>query len=314
MRTWALPLLRCVRCGAGGLECDSESCRCSECEAIFPVDEDVANFLDRPHPTVAREIEAVASLDSRNPETRSRILELVGDLDGGACSPEDPRLDEFPSFGEYFGAHCRVREMLAACEPAGGSIVIELGADHCLHSGALLDAGCHVVAVDITDHLSLAPRAESQALCRVRADMNRLPIADGAANLVWATACVHHSWSLETTFREAHRVLSPGGRFVLVNEPMPALPRYLLFGLGRGFGREQRRLGINETLHPRSTWVRAAREAGFAPRLMRPALSDGDLRSKLDEYRLPAGLAPLLRSLAGPLQVSIHMVAEARSA
>ncbi|MCP4205090.1 MAG: class I SAM-dependent methyltransferase [bacterium] len=305
-----MPLLRCVRCGARDLVRRKDELECPGCGAEFQVDEDVANFLDRPHPIVQHEIEAVAALDSREPATRRRIRELLVALDQGRVDGSDHRLTEFPSFREFFTTRRRAQEMLERYPPRPECLVVELGADHCLLSGAFLDAGCRVIAVDITDHLRLAPRAASEDLCRIRADMNRLPVADGSADLVWATACVHHSWSLERTFREARRVLAPGGRLVLLNEPMPAWPRFLTFGLGRGFGREQKDLGINENLHRRGAWSRTARKAGFEPQLLFPALSDRELRARLGRYRIPAGWAPLLSRLARPLQVSIHMVAE----
>ncbi|MDX1503219.1 MAG: class I SAM-dependent methyltransferase [Thermoanaerobaculia bacterium] len=304
MRPWLLPLLRCVRCDADDVRTEGGGCACGACGARYPARDGVYDFLGDPHPAVEREIAAVASLDSHDPEVGLRIATLVRELDREEVAPGDPRLDEFPSFRESFATRRHTRQMLARRPPEPGCVAVELGADHCLATGPLLDAGCRVVAVDITDHLALAPRAGHERLARLRADMNRLPLAGGVADLVWATACVHHSWDLEQTFREARRVLRPRGRFVLLGEPMPAWPRYLAFGAGRRFGREQRELGINETLHPREAWMSAARRAGFEPRLVFP---DSTAR------RLPAplrGSGPLARRLRALLQVSIHMVAE----
>lgn len=311
MRDWLSPLLRCPRCDSRELASSRTGLTCAGCRVLFPVDDDLGDFLGDPHPAVAREIAAVASLDRHDPDKAGRLRSLLTDLDRGAIEPGDPRLAEFPSFYEFFAANRRTRRMLEALAPEPGSIAVEIGADHCLHSGALLDAGCRVVAVDITEHLRLAPRGGDPHLCRLRADMNRLPLADGVADLVWATACVHHSWSLEGTFREARRVLGPGGRFVLLSEPMPAWPRYLLFGFGTLFGREQRRLGINETLHRRPTWLAAARAAGFAARLEVPALERREIADRLARRGLPAWLAPWAERFERQLRVSIHMIAEA---
>ena len=283
---------------------------CGGCRSTYPLREGVLDCLGESHPTVEREIAAVARLDGGSDADRRSVKALIGDLDDGSLDPDDPRLRDHPGFAQYERAHGRVREMLARRAPAPGAVVIELGADHCLHSSAFLEAGCRVVAVDITDHLHLAPRAGDPALARVRADMNRLPLGDGTADLVWATACAHHSWSLERTFEEARRVLSPDGAFVLVNEPMPAWPRYLAFGLGRRFGRRERALGINETLHRRGRWLDVARKAGFAPRLVVPHLSPAELAAALRRRRLPAALATWIAPVAEALQVSIHMVAE----
>ena len=314
MRDWLLPLLQCVRCASPGLELAGRALDCRSCGASFPIEgnagDGIVDCLDQPHPSVAKEIAAVASLDSHDSRKELLLRALLADLARGDAEPNDPRLTEFPSFREFFPANRRTREMLRNLHPKPGAIVVELGADHCLHSGALLDSGCRVVAVDITDHSRLAPRADVPKLCRIRADMNRLPLADATVDLVWATACVHHSWSLERTFNEAHRVLCEGGRFVLLSEPMPGWIRYLLSGFGSRFGREQRKLGINETLHQRSEWLATARNAGFLPRLYYPTLGDRELAERLEKRSLPGWLAPLLRRLGRHLQVSIHMVAE----
>ncbi len=270
---------------------------------------------------MAREIEAVAALDggpSGNRAGRNELAALIRGLDR-TVPGEDPRdhpelragLERFPSFAAFAHTRRRALAMLAELALAPGRTVVELGADHCLASSTLLDAGHRVVAIDITDHLKLAPRPEHPGLCRIKADMNRLPIAPGSIDVVWATACVHHSWSLERTFAEARRVLAPDGLFVLLSEPMPAWPRFLLFGLGRRFGAAERELGINETLHRRGRWLAAARGAGFAPKLRFPRLSETELARRLED--VPGILRPLARALAGrgaPLaQVSIHMIA-----
>src|SRR5262249_57845657 len=95
-------------------------------------------------------------------------------------------------------AQCRsqIQEILTRDPLTPGAFVVELGADHCWASGLFLDAGCRVLAVDITDHLRLAPRADHPELCRIQADMNALPLHDGCADVVWATAAAHHSWDL----------------------------------------------------------------------------------------------------------------------
>jgi ubiquinone/menaquinone biosynthesis C-methylase UbiE len=43
-----------------------------------------------------------------------------------------------------------------------------------------------------------------------------LPIADGDASIVWSLATVHHWRDVEQGLAEAHRVLTPGGRFLAI--------------------------------------------------------------------------------------------------
>jgi SAM-dependent methyltransferase len=136
--------------------------------------------------------------------------------------------------------------------------------------------------------------------------MNRVPLADQVADLVWSTAAAHHSWDLERTFREAARILRPGGRLAFTCEPMPAWPRYLF---GRDFGRAERALGINETWIRRATWLRLARRAGLTPAIRLPALSAAAIRERLAERGWPPALARWTLPVLPLLQVSVHLVA-----
>ena len=188
-----------------------------------------------------------------------------------------------------------------------GSVVLELGADVGWASSILLAAGCRVVATDITDHLSLAPDQGSPNLCRLFADMNRVPLADASVNVVFAASCVHHSWDLGLTFREIARVLKSGGTAYLCGEPLPSLVRYVV---GGRFGHKERELGINETWTRRDVWLRYCREAGLVPRILFPNLSDSQMRSRLRKRRLPGFLTGVLRPMLTTLQVSVHLRAD----
>ncbi|MEZ4238036.1 MAG: methyltransferase domain-containing protein [Myxococcota bacterium] len=44
----------------------------------------------------------------------------------------------------------------------------------------------------------------------------QLPAGDGAATVAWSLSTVHHWHDLEVGLREVHRVLAPGGRFVVL--------------------------------------------------------------------------------------------------
>ena len=43
-----------------------------------------------------------------------------------------------------------------------------------------------------------------------------LPVDDGAAQVAWSIATVHHWRDLDAGLREARRILAPGGRFVAI--------------------------------------------------------------------------------------------------
>ena len=258
-----------------------------------------------PHPVVVRERSAVARLDGGEVALAERLAERLVRLEAQSLAAKD--YAEFPCLRHAAQGREQIRELLERHPLAPGEIVLELGADHCRASSLLLDAGCRVIASDITDHLRLAPRGADEHLRRIKADMNDVPPADATVDVVWATAAAHHSWSLERTFAESARVLRPGGRLYFCCEPMPSWLRY---PLGWRVGRAERELGINETWLPRSRWLRAAelRRPGAPTGL--PTLDRRTVEQRLRSRHLPAALAPPAERFTPVLQVaSIHLPA-----
>ena len=306
LRDWAAPLLRCPVCRESGLAGgkDPEEVVCAACGRRFAAPGGPIDLLVDPHPMVVRERGAVARLDGGYGPAAGRLTQRLRRLEAGGLVASD--LVEFPCLRHASACLPQIREVLQVSPLTADEVVVELGADHCWASGLLLDAGCRVIALDITDHLRLATRDDDDRLCRVVADMNDIPVRDGRADVVWATASAHHSWSLERTFAEAARVLRPGGRLYFCCEPMPSWLRYQL---GRSFGRAERELGINETWAPRRRWLRAASRVGLSARVVPPTLDRETVVAKLRRRRLPGGLASLAARFLPLLQVSVHLLA-----
>lgn len=90
-------------------------------------------------------------------------------------------------------------------------------------------------------------RAKEQVIARpsnriefVGGDACKLPFADRSFDVVLAIECIHHFPSREAFFKDAHRVLKPGGMIAMSEFiPSPALIPYFKFQmpgrLGRGF-------------------------------------------------------------------------------
>ena len=305
MRDWALPIFRCPMCH-GLLRRDGATLACEECGQQFRTVNDITDFTADLHPIAARERDAVHRSDEVPDESVSRLAGLLREfVDDRPLAPEDLRA--FPCLGHAHDARQQIRHVLARRPLPRHAIVVEVGADHCWSSSVLLEHGCRVVACDITNHLALAPAGPSPFLCRVYADMNRLPVADAAVDVFWATAAVHHSWDLGRTFVEAARVLRPGGWLYLCCEPMPSRLRH---AVGHSFGEAERRRGINERWIRRSEWLAHCRRASLVPELVFPELDRATLAAKLSRRGLPVALVPLIKPLLRSLQVSIHLVAQ----
>lgn len=305
--SWALPLLQCPACQAQALESSDAALTCQQCERAYPVHHGIANFLANAHEAVRKERSAIARLDAGEVSLPVEAPPAKPSTDEGSATPDAAAAQAFER--HVSGSRRQLQEVLAQDPLEAGSVVVELGADSCWASGLFLDRDCRVLAVDISDHLRLADRADDANLCRLNADMNDLPVADGSVDVVWATAAAHHSWDLAVTFREAHRVLRCGGRIQLCCEPMPSWLRYP-FGLG--VGDAERDLGINETWIPRSRWLQLADRAGFDAELTFPQLDDETMAERLSRRRLPRALIPLLRPVLRQFQVSIHLTGRKR--
>ncbi len=104
--------------------------------------------------------------------------------------------------------------------------VVDLGAGNGWLSHRLAMRGHRVAAVDIWDDERDGVGAFSRyadgsaAVAPIRADFDRLPLADGCADLVVFNASLHYTTDLADTLTEAVRVLRRDGRVVVIDSPV----------------------------------------------------------------------------------------------
>ncbi len=148
--------------------------------------------------------------------------------------------------------------------------LLDVGAGFGEFGGAFFDEPADV-GLDISRRdLSLCPRTVYRLL--VEADARQMPFAHESFRTVMSVSVLEHIPGVEPFFREALRVLKPGGRLVF-SVPMGDMDRYMLFaplarrvGLGAAGDAYVRRVHksfkhIN--LHDPDWWLSMVREAGF---------------------------------------------------
>jgi SAM-dependent methyltransferase len=263
--------LRCTACGADrslALAATAQDARevregtltCARCGATFAVEDGIVHLLEKPPETVTREAAGLQRFaDHMKAEgwDRERVLRL----------PDEPS-------GYWWLQKVAFRQLMQTVDPEPGARVLDVGSNTCWASNLLARRGQDVVALDIA-------LAEMQGLrtaewfmddgCphfeRVLGSMFDLPFAPESFDYVFCCEVLHHNGpdTLGTTMREIHRVLRPGGRLLVINEPL----RFLT-DLKRDHAEEVAEFEGNENVYFAPTYLRAARRAGFAVEVQDP--------------------------------------------
>ena len=108
------------------------------------------------------------------------------------------------------------------------------------------------VGVDISERV--LPESGQDGVTYVAADCDKLPFEDASFDVVSCFAALHHMYSYEAMFREAARVLKPGGIFYSDHDMDAAFARRFagplaLYRKLRGAEDEYKDLGIDTSLY-----------------------------------------------------------------
>jgi len=246
-------LLRCPVCRST-LEGEY---RCPHCGGDYPVRDGIVRMLDDRLPGIAAkraEIDGWVELAREQEWYRAdddvdRVLPYVN---------RDLGWDD-----EHWAANERAfTRLLEDVRP--GMRVLEVGAAKCWGSRHIIERGAEYVACDILDDplIGLGRGAFYGEFPRIQADGEHLPFANGAFDLAYCVATLHHALDLRAMVRELARVTRRRGLVAALNEGMRAVHV-------SGDNPEQaheKELGINEHVHTAPAYVWAFARSGLRVR------------------------------------------------
>ena len=326
MRRNLLEILRCPSCKSGDLEldvhADSElevsegTVACDHCRRQWSVNDGIVDMLVAPPEVTKLETNGRARFVEDTRRTMPMDDEWLLGLPESAFHVPAGKNRDF------------VDNLSALSEVAGfgeGSRLLDIGAGNCWASWRLAARGASVVAVDVSrvkyeglESGAVQIAGHGQYFDRVLGEMENLPFDDESVDGCLFYATLHHSHDLRLAFAESARVLRPGGVVLAIHEGVSGMLRNnRLLGIRSVHEVDWQKYNWNEQVFPLHTYIRAAKEAGLAHKLMLPPFVERRLeRREFDgllfgriaavaalAWRLPGGRS-LLRSKAAVVAAS----------
>lgn len=229
--------------------------RCTRCATTYPIERRMANLI----PLQSTEVH--------------KLREMKGwvnlwEKKGMYVNPTTFHSVSLPFIGGMWTEVARMF-MLAfdALHLTGNEMVLDVGAGQGWASRYFAAKGCHVFTTDIVDDefygLGRAWAIMDHANVYFEpmlADGERLPFPDNQFDVVFISTALHHFVEQGPFLQQAHRVLKPGGRMMVSNEP--AIP---IFAREADVTDplEEIQEGIVERRPKVYEYVRSMHEAGF---------------------------------------------------
>jgi ubiquinone/menaquinone biosynthesis C-methylase UbiE len=259
----------------GRLYEEGEALRCTGCGARFPIEDGIPRMLDDRLPGIAAkrgEVEGWAAMAR----------------DQGWYDPDDEVDAVLPYVCRELGwddRNWRANEhsfdlLLERVRP--GMRVLEVGAAKAWASQHLVPRGVDYVATDILADPNIGVgRGAFYAqrvgeFSRVQADGEHLPFVDGAFDVVFCVAALHHALDLRRMVSEMARVTKRGGTVCALNEGT----RAVRVSAQVPDQEEEKGYGINEHVHTLYAYLWAFWRAGLLVTRVEQAEGDDDLRSR----------------------------------
>lgn len=118
------------------------------------------------------------------------------------------------------------KNVVALLELSGDETVVDYGAGTGLYTvpiaqalprGRVLAVEEHAALLEYLDEKVAAARLPADRIVKVQTGENRVPLPDGGADRVFLLNVLHHIWDEPGALGEIVRLLTPGGRLVVVD-------------------------------------------------------------------------------------------------
>lgn len=272
----AVEILRCPVCR--GRLAGEKALTCSRCGRRYPVEDGIPRLLD----------DALPGIEAKRREVAGWV-ELAKEQ--GWYEPDDEVDSALPYLCRDLGwddltwrANEHSFDVLLDRYVRPGMRVLEVGAAKAWAGKHLIPRGVEYVATDILvdPNIGLGRGSFFGDFLRVQADGEHLPFADGAFDLTYCVATLHHALDLGRMVRELARVTRRGGTVAALNEGTRALRR----SAENPEQAREKQLGINEHVHSLPAYVRAFLRAGLVVRRIEQAEGYRDLARRRIAGRL----------------------------
>jgi len=186
---------------------------CQKCQRAYSVQDGILDMLVNPSQIILNEQTGWTQLEKMVVNTDEVMLSLPDGI------------------GEHKAAwQCQAENfhyIWSQLKLAGNETVLDLGAGRCWATRYFARQGCYAVGLDVllTRYVGLKTadiylENEGVYFDRICGDMHQIPLRKNSFDIVFMAATLHHSDDILASLEQVQDALKPGGRLILVNEPV----------------------------------------------------------------------------------------------